>query len=379
MNVSPHYLFAVWMVGGIQTVFDNLQEVIGPRADARSSWLPVEMYPDDWVTKIPPISFYGMWRTSMATWMRIRPLEKQQGPVNAAYFLEHSLIPPPWVIQRKVPYLLSTDMTPLFCARHELWYAVPRFDPETVLSRLKQHVTSRLYSSAFHLLPWSTDVRDSLVEEYGIPEQRVTVLPPGINLRRWSAADRTSRMTNGRAGIFKVLHVGWDFQRKGGDMLVALAAEPEFRDVEFHFVTSSAVRGATPNVIVHPDLAPNSPALIALYHDADVFVLPTRADTYSMVSLEAMATGLPVIVSKVGGIGDIVEEGETGFLVRPGDTAMVRERLRQLRSRPADRIAMGARARRRMERHFDLDHHAEAVLQLLTQAARSRVGEVQSA
>ncbi len=371
----PHYLFAVWMVGGIQTVFDNLRDVLGGHADMRSSWLPVEMYPDDWVTKIPPISFYGMWRTSMATWMRIRPLARQGGPIQAAYFLEHSLIPPPWVLTRRVPYLLSTDMTPLFCAREEMWYAVPQFDPESPIARVKQAATSLLYRSAFHLLPWSTEVGESLIHDYRVPKDRVTVLPPGINLRRWKPADRLQRQTEGRTAPFRVLHVGWDFQRKGGDVLLSIAAEPEFRDVEFHFVTSSQVGGDAPNVFVHPDLAPNSDALIALYGLADVFVLPTRADTYSMVSLEAMATGLPVIVSKVGGIGDIVVEGETGYLTKPDDRDAIREHLRFLRAQPSRRLDMGAKARRRIEHHFDLDHHAETVLHLLTSAAQSRARE----
>jgi glycosyltransferase involved in cell wall biosynthesis len=269
-----------------------------------------------------------------------------------------------------VPYLLSTDMTPMFCARHKLWYAVPEFNPESPLSRLKTMVTRPLYTGAFHLLPWSTGVRDSLVEDYGVPPERVTVLPPGINLRIWDPPDRAGK--NGSSGPLKVVHVGWDFRRKGGDLLLALAQEEEFRQIEFHFVTAG-VEGPVPeNVFVHRGVEPNSPELIRLYRDADLFVLPTRADTYSMVALEAMAMGLPVIVSRVGGISDIIVEGETGYCIPPEDPATLRDRLRRLiHDRPL-RLSMGLRGRRRVEEHFDLVRHTEVVLDLLAKAADGR-------
>jgi glycosyltransferase involved in cell wall biosynthesis len=369
MTHPQHFLFAVWMVGGIQTVFHNLKEAVGEREVTRTSWLPIEMYPDDWITKVPPISFYGMWRNAMATWMRIRPLEHQGGDLDAAYFLEHSIIPPFWSFSKRVPYLLSTDMTPLFCARHKLWYAVPEFDPWAPLSRVKQWATKPLYQGAFHLLPWSTGVRDSMIEDYGVPEDRVTILPPGINLKLWRPPDRS--MSRDVSSPFKVLHVGWDFQRKGGDLLVALASEPEFQDVEFHFVTSGVPGPIPENVKIHRDVQPNSPALIELYRQADIFVLPTRADTYSMVSLEAMAMSLPVITTSVGGIGDIIVEGETGYCIEPNDIGALRDRLRRVRQDRALRLAMGQKGRKRVEERFDLIHHTETVLDLLDKAARS--------
>jgi len=372
MTHPQHFLFAVWMVGGIQTVFYNLKEAIAKRQDVRSSWLPIEMYPDDWVTKIPPISLNGTWRNSMATWWRMRPLEKRFGRFHAAYFLEHSIITFLWGFRRRVPFVLSTDMTPLFCARHELWYAVPKFDPASLSSRLKRAITRKVYMDAFHLLPWSAVVKESFIKDYGIPEDRITVLPPGINLKRWQSTDREADYAAAPGKPFTVLHVGWDLHRKGGDLLITLASEPEFRDAEFHFVTSSEVKDAPPNVFVHKDLKPNGEPLRQLYQQADVFALPTRADTFSMVALEAMASGLPVIISSVGGISDIVVEGETGYLIKPEDITTLRERLRLLRSDRALRLRLGTHGRKRVEERFNLHHHVEILMKLLTDASRSR-------
>ena len=372
MNPVPHYVFAVWMVGGIQTVFHNMRSGLGATTAARTSWVPVEMYPDDWITRIPPISLNGTWRNSMATWNRMRAFRRAHGPFDAAYVLEQSLITFLWQFRSRTPFLLATDMTPLFCAKRGFWYAVPEFDPEAVSSRVKQAITASVYRSAFHLLPWSRAVRDSMIEDYGVPEDRVTVLPPGMDLRLWQAPDRRSRVATMRDHRFTVLHVGTDPHRKGADLLLALAAEPEFRDVTFRFVTGGLDAPALPNVHVHAGLEANSKELQALYHGADVFVLPTRADTYSMVALEAMATGLPVIISRVGGIEDIVEDGATGFLTIPDDLDMLRDRIRRLRAQPALALSMGSRGRRRVEQHFDLTQHLATVMSLMHDAAHSR-------
>lgn len=368
----PHFLFAIWMVGGIQTVFNNMRTALESRDDARFSWLPIDMYPDDWITRIPPISLNGSWKNSMATWWRMRPHVRERGDVDAAYVLEHTLLMFLRGFRRRVPFLLATDITPLFCARHKLWYAVPEFDPASRSSRIKQRITRSVYASAYHLLPWSTAVRDSFVEDYGIPADRMTVLPPGIDIKTWQAPDRAAGAEKASERPFRILHVGWDFTRKGGDLLAQLAHEPEFHDCEFHFVTSSFAGERRPNIIIHTDLEPNSAQLRTLYRDADAFVLPTRADTYSMVALEAMAMGLPVVISSVGGIPDIVAEGETGYLIPPGDQTRLRERIRALRANRPLRLSMGLRGRTRVERQFNLNDHVSTVMDLLFAAAHSR-------
>ena len=372
MNHVPHYVFAVWMVGGIQTVYHNMQNGLGSTDEAKTSWVPIEMYPDDWITRIPPISLVGTWRNSMATWNRMRPLRRTHGPFDAAYILEQTLITFLWRFRSRTPYLLSTDMTPLFCAKRGFWYAVPEFDPSSISSRAKQAITASVYRKAFHMLPWSSAVRDSLIEDYGVREDRITVLPPGMDLRSWKAIDRSPRIAQGARRGFTVLHVGTDPQRKGADLLLSLAGEPEFQDVTFRFVTNDLDTRHLQNVHVHAGLQPNSKELQALYHAADAFVLPTRADTFSMVALEAMATGLPVIISRVGGIEDIVEEGATGFLTAPDDLSMLRDRLRRLRAQPALALSMGERGRRRVEEHFNLEKHLATVMSLMHSAAHAR-------
>jgi glycosyltransferase involved in cell wall biosynthesis len=370
---KPRVLFAVWMVGGIKTVFDNLQAVIGDGGNIEASWLPIEMYPADWITWIPPILFSGAWRNSAATWLRIRRLELAGKRFDAAYFLEYGTILLLRSFRRRVPYLLSLDMTPLYCARHELWYAVPRFNPKSPLARLKKAITRAVFADAAHLLPWSHGVKESLIRDYNIPEDRITVLPPGIDLRIWTASAADLEVRRMKTTPVKVLHAGWDFERKGGDLLVDLASREEFQNVEFHFVTGTYKGPQRKNIVVHSNLAQNSPELIALYQEADVFVLPTQADTYSMVCLEAMAMSLPVIISDVGGISDIVVEGSTGYLIPHDDPAVLADRLRRLVADPQLRRRMGEEGRRRVEERFDLEKSTATIFELLATIS-SRVG-----
>lgn len=102
----------------------------------------------------------------------------------------------------------------------------------------------------------------------------------------------------------------------------------------------------------HCGLAPNSDQLLALYRDADIFVLPTLADASSIASLEAMSAGLPVVATSVGGVPEIVLDGETGLIVPPGDAAALERAIRSLIENPATARKMGEAGRSRYETYF---------------------------
>ncbi|GHT94285.1 glycosyl transferase family 1 [Betaproteobacteria bacterium] len=86
----------------------------------------------------------------------------------------------------------------------------------------------------------------------------------------------------------------------------------------------------------------------------DCFVLPSYSEGTSLAIQEAMACGLPVLATAVGGTPDLVTEGESGFLVRPDDDVALAGRIVQLAAAPELCATMGARARRRAERDFDI-------------------------
>ncbi len=93
--------------------------------------------------------------------------------------------------------------------------------------------------------------------------------------------------------------------------------------------------------------------LMDLYSRADICVAPSLwAEPFGMVAVEAMASGRPVVASDVGGLADSVVNGETGFLVPPGDAAALAQKLRLLLDNPELRAEMGRRGRMRVEDDF---------------------------
>ena len=367
-----HFLFAVFMAGGNATIFDSLKEAIGCREDVGSSWLPMEMYPKDFIVKLPPFSLNGTCANSYVTHKRIRAMEKRGIKFDAAFYFQHTIVTLLYGLRRRVPYLLAMDGTPLWYAKNGFWYAHPFFEPQRTIPRIKRLITRSVYAHAFHLLPLSNTVKKSLMEDYEIAEERITVVPPGINLRRWIGPQRPPRRAVTETNPLRVLFVGADFLRKGGDLLLSVASRPEFKNVEIHFVTKSFTGIRSENVFVHPNLTINSEELINLYRTADLFVLPTRADSHSIASLEAMAMGLPVIATNVGGIPDIILDGETGYMIKPDDAEALADRLTRFVSHPETIGEMGTKCRKRVESHFNLQTNAERIVELLTKAATDR-------
>jgi glycosyltransferase involved in cell wall biosynthesis len=96
---------------------------------------------------------------------------------------------------------------------------------------------------------------------------------------------------------------------------------------------------------------PDVPALLTR---AEAVWVPSRADTGHNVTLEAMAAGCPVIASRWPGLAEIVVEGETGFLIRPGDKAALARQTRRLLDDGELRQRMGETARHRAATHFSL-------------------------
>ena len=89
-----------------------------------------------------------------------------------------------------------------------------------------------------------------------------------------------------------------------------------------------------------------------------------------MAGIEAMATGLPVILSRTGGTGDIIKDGETGYLIGAGDGKALWERLDTLIENPKQRIAMGCAARQDAENRYDASKNVLKTVQVM----RERLG-----
>jgi glycosyltransferase involved in cell wall biosynthesis len=109
------------------------------------------------------------------------------------------------------------------------------------------------------------------------------------------------------------------------------------------------------------------PAVLAA---TDVAVVPTRtAEPFGRTVVEAMAAGLPVVATDAGGPREIVLDGETGFLVPPGDVSALAGRIGWLLGHPEQARAMGQCGRERVRRHFALSRVVRELTSVLHEAA----------
>ncbi|SFQ06463.1 glycosyltransferase family 4 protein [Caldicoprobacter faecalis] len=106
------------------------------------------------------------------------------------------------------------------------------------------------------------------------------------------------------------------------------------------------------------------------YLDAmDVFVLPTLSEGLGVSILEAMAMGKPVVASNVGGIPEIIEHGQNGYLVPPGDAATLASAIIYLIRNAHVRSTFGQKGRERVMTHFSAERMVQATAQLLERCA----------
>jgi glycosyltransferase involved in cell wall biosynthesis len=267
-----------------------------------------------------------------------------------------------WDWLRRTPSVLSLDVTPRQYDELGAFYDHVA-DAPGMAARAKHWINVRTFALARRIVVWSTWVRDSLVADYGVPSDRIRVIPPGVDLSVWQAPDRSAR-----SGLPRVLFVGGDFERKGGPLLLDWFRQHGRGRCQLDLVTRAAIE-PEPGVTVHRGVTGNTDAARRLFSDADVFVLPSLGECFGIASVEAMAAGLPVVTTSVGGSADIVAHRQTGFLIGPNSPHDLASCLNQLVADAALRHRFGHNARQRAELLFDGVQNARQVIQMVHEAA----------
>jgi phosphatidylinositol alpha-1,6-mannosyltransferase len=108
-----------------------------------------------------------------------------------------------------------------------------------------------------------------------------------------------------------------------------------------------------------------------MYGRASVFAMPSREEGFGLVYLEAMRRGLPCIGSIHDAAGDVIVDGQTGFLVDQADVPMLAHRVVQLLTTPSLGAEMGERGRQRLVQYFGYERFRRTLVGLLTDAFES--------
>ena len=111
-----------------------------------------------------------------------------------------------------------------------------------------------------------------------------------------------------------------------------------------------------------------------LLNAMDIFVLPSYSEGLSLALLEAMAAGLPVIATAVGGLPEVVTDGDNGLLIPPRDAAALAGALERLLADPALAQRLGANAREHVREHFSLDRLGREINEIYGELVEKKFG-----
>jgi glycosyltransferase involved in cell wall biosynthesis len=195
----------------------------------------------------------------------------------------------------------------------------------------------------------------------GVPADRIAIIPNGVDVARFAPR-------SGVRPVSTILTVANLRKEKAHEVLLAAAARllPNHPHVRFLIAgggprldelrTLAASLRVAGNVtfLEHRE---DVPALLA---EADVFVLPSRSEAFPNGAIEAMAAGLPVVASAVGGLLDLIVDGETGVLVRPDDPVRLADAIEALVLSPERAAALGSAARATVTRRYSFDRMVRA-------------------
>lgn len=236
-------------------------------------------------------------------------------------------------------------------------------------TRLRAYLTKRVLAVS--------DAVRSVLLSYGYPSGKIEIAYHGVDVSRFSPSEAnrggwrakhgvpadavvlasTARLAREK-GIDRLLRAFDALSKEHEDLRLVIAGDGPLRE-ELETLVASLAHGDRVRFV---GLVEDVPELL---QGSDIFVLPSDREGLSVSLTEAMSTGLLCIASAVSGSGEVIRDGETGFLVRPSDEG-VREGLRRaLELAPEERRRIGRNARNFIVRNFEMKKSVTNILQLL--------------
>jgi len=224
-----------------------------------------------------------------------------------------------------------------------------------------------VYPMADAIFTVSSELRDYHARQAWFDAARIRVVHNGVETRKFQPDARMREEARRKLGIsadeFVVGSVGRMVAIKDHPTLLQAAAELARRGVNVRVLLAGAgpelenhraMVTATPELAQRVNFLGPTGNVAEVLNAIDVFVLPSLLEGMSNTILEAMACGIPVVATRVGGNPELVQDGATGWLFTPREVAALTERLADFAARPEMRNAFGAAARERVVSEFSL-------------------------
>lgn len=233
---------------------------------------------------------------------------------------------------------------------------------------------------ADRIIALSRSMADTLRETWRFPADRIEVIPNGVDLERFRPRPGAVRPAEIPSAGAVVISVGRLTAAKRYDLLIRAWAQVAARHAGARLVLlGDGVLGSQLAALAREEgiadrvLFPGARTDVERWlAAADLYVSSSDTEGMSNAVLEAMASGLPAVATRVSGSEDLIENGETGVLVLPGDLEAMRDALLGLLARPEERLRMGSAGRARAARLFSLSSVATAYRDTYERLLRER-------
>ncbi|HXX53480.1 MAG TPA: glycosyltransferase family 4 protein [Thermodesulfovibrionales bacterium] len=221
-------------------------------------------------------------------------------------------------------------------------------------------IEKRLFSDTGLIVANSKMVKQQIMRHYAVPEERITIIYNGVDLVRFSPdnrevwRDKVRQDLSLSADDTLLLFVGSGFIRKGLKTLISAMSLVKEHNLKALVIGGDKVNGyrrwaAQCGMNGKIFFLGPQREIEQFYAGADLFVLPTLYDPFSNATLEAMASGLPVITTSNNGAAELIENGKEGFVIP--DPLDVRELADTLRDAISHIPVMAERAREKAEQY----------------------------
>ena len=256
-------------------------------------------------------------------------------------------------------------------ARRPSWVVLAGPGPEGEIARMRRTAAITRYYGLRHATRVQV-ISGELFREaqtIGVSAERILKIPNGIHLPSWRRTSPYERIVARRELGFDdqtptVLFVGRLAHRKGIPELLQAWQHVGVKNRRLVLVGSLAVPDSVGSIQAGPAVSIREPTPDPglYYRAADALVLPSRSEGMSNVILEAMASGIPVIATRVGAAADVITSGYDGLLVSPGSTAELAAAMTTLLADPSLGAAMGAAAWQTIRDRFSIEKIVDSLL-----------------
>jgi hypothetical protein len=256
--MRPHVGFVLEQALGHVAYGMSLRRSLASRADMDCEWMDVS-FSEDGFGRVPVLGRSYALRGNVRARRAIGRAHRRR-PFDALFIHTSmiGLLAADYI--GKIPTMLSLDATPLNYDEMAHWYEHKTHSAPIERAKLMVHRAVMRRARAF--TTWSQWAKESLVRDYGATADSVTVVHPGTTFENFP--DPASRACEKRRpGPMRILFVGGDFARKGGDLLLRVFREHLRGSSELHLVTNADV-SASEGVSIYRGVKPHSPEILRL-------------------------------------------------------------------------------------------------------------------